>query len=149
VTFVVDLLHNRIAATFDVEFQDPRSHGDPHFESVARINEYNRINKHMFQISFSQITTISRFNTDEKSFALVLSLESPPPFFRKRTDDRAGHADENLVWSEFDTWYRQTDIVYDPYRLQRAKITLHKEKPVIDIGNYSYSQSQAQNLLVY
>jgi hypothetical protein len=38
------------------------------------------------------------------------------------------------IWSDFDTWYRQTDIVYDPYRLQTAKVTLHKERPVIDIG---------------
>jgi len=139
VTFTVDLLHNRIVAHFDVEFQDPRRKGDLPLESTDEINRLNRVNKYMFQVSFSQVTSIGQFNIDNNSFELVLSLESPPPFFRKRTDDEAGHADENLVWSEFDTWYRQTDVVYDPNRLHRTKITLHKEKPVIDIGNHSYS----------
>jgi RNA-dependent RNA polymerase len=139
VAFTVDLLHNRIVAHFDVEFQDLRRKGDLHLESTDEINRLNRVNKYMFQVSFSQITSIGQFNIDNNSFELVLSLESPPPFFRKRTDDEAGHADENLVWSEFDTWYRQTDVVYDPNRLHRTKITLHKEKPVIDIGNHSYS----------
>ena len=38
------------------------------------------------------------------------------------------------TWSEFDTWYRQTDIVYDPRRLENAVVSLKKELPVIDIG---------------
>jgi RNA-dependent RNA polymerase len=70
-------------------------------------------------------------------FALVISLDSPPQYCRKREDETAGHAKGNLIWSEFDTWYRQTDLVYDPYRLQTAKVTLHKERPVIDIGMVS------------
>jgi RNA-dependent RNA polymerase len=139
VTFTVDLLHNRIVAHFKVEFEDPRIKGDLHFESTSEINKYHRINDYMFQVSFSQINSIGQFNIDKQSFELVLSLQSPPPFFRKRTDDEAGHADENLIWSEFDTWYRQTDIVYAPNRLHTTKITLHKEKPVIDIGNRCYS----------
>jgi RNA-dependent RNA polymerase len=99
VTFTVDLLHNRIVAHFKVEFEDPRIKGDLHFESTSEINRYHRINDYMFQVPFSQITSIGQFDIDKQSFELILSLESPPPFFRKRTDDEAGHADENLIWS--------------------------------------------------
>lgn len=135
-SFVVDLLRNRIVATFKVSFRDPRGDGVVDFTSTsAIIGQYDRINKYMFQIPFGQLKTINQVDIDETTFALVISLESPPEFLRKREDDMATHSSENLVWNEFDSWFRQTDIVYDPYRLQTAPVSLHKETPVIDIGN--------------
>jgi RNA-dependent RNA polymerase len=136
-TFVVDLLHNRIVANFEVQFRDPRLSGDTDYASTSREGSYNRINKYMFQIPFGQLEKIQRMDLNPQVFALVIRLDSPPQYYRKRQDDTAGHAEGNLLWSEFDTWYRQTDIVYDPYRLQTAKVTLHKERPVIDIGKDS------------
>jgi RNA-dependent RNA polymerase len=133
-TFVVDLLHNRIVASFNVHFQDPRSSGAADYVSASKIDSYKRINRYMFQIPFGQLEKIQRMDLNPEVFALAITLDSPPQYYRKRQDDMAGHAKDNLLWSEFDTWYRQTDIVYDPYRLQTAKVTLHKERPVIDIG---------------
>ena len=88
----------------------------------------------MFQMPFDQLQKIQRVNLGDKGFVLVVSLESPPQFYRKREDEEACHSNEAVVWTEFDTWFRQTDIVYDPYLLQTAVVTLHKERPVIDIG---------------
>jgi RNA-dependent RNA polymerase len=134
-SFIVDLLRNRIVATFNVPFRDPRSDVATDFTSRSAIGQHDRINKYMFQIPFSQLKTINRVEINDIAFALVISLESPPEFLRKREDDRATHSNENLVWNEFDSWFRQTDIVYDPYRLKTAHVSLHKETPVIDIGN--------------
>jgi RNA-dependent RNA polymerase len=133
-TFVVDLVHNRIVASFNVQFRDPRSLGATDYVNASDIGSYNRINRYMFQIPFGQLEKIQRMDLTPQVFALAITLESPPQYYRKRQDDTAGHAKDNLLWSEFDTWYRQTDIVYDPYRLQTAKVTLHKERPAIDIG---------------
>jgi RNA-dependent RNA polymerase len=133
-TFVVDLLRNRIVASFNVHFQDPRSNGATDYLSNSKVAEYNRVNRYMFQVPFGQVEKIQRMDLNPQVFALVITLDSPPQFYRKREDEKAGHADGSLIWSDFDTWYRQTDIVYDPYRLQTAKVTLHKERPVIDIG---------------
>jgi len=136
-SFVVDLLRNRIIATFLVDFKDPRSKGDRQYVSRSKISEYDRKNKYMFQIPFAQLKTIYRVDLSDSKIALVISLDSPPSFFRKREDEKSCHSNENLLWSEFDTWYRQTDVVYDPYRLTNATVTLHKERPVIDIGTSS------------
>jgi RNA-dependent RNA polymerase len=133
-TFVVDLLRNRIVASFNVHFEDPRIKGASDYVSKSKIAEYNRVNRYMFQIPFGQLEKIQRMDLNPKVFALVITLDSPPQYYRKREDETAGHAKGNVMWSEFDTWYRQTDLVYDPYRLQTAKVTLHKERPVIDIG---------------
>jgi len=140
--FVVDLLRNRIVANFEVQFRDPRLSGASDYVSPSKKGSYNRINKYMFQIPFGQLKRIQRMDLNPQVFALVITLDSPPQYYRKRQDDTAGHAEGNLLWSEFDTWYRQTDIVYDPYRLQTAKVTLHKERPVIDIGMDSRSYKQ-------
>ena len=134
-TFMLDLQRNRIVAAFIVPFRDPRSQGDKNFASNLAVGQYDRDNKYMFQIPFGQLKTIHRLAIpNSNSFALLISLDSPPKYFRKREDSTAGHSPENPLWTELETWYRQTDIVYDPYQLQNAKVTLHKERPVIDIG---------------
>ncbi len=131
--FVVDLLKKQIVAEFNVEFKDPRSQADTDYVSESEINQYERINKYMFQVPFSALKTISHMKLTDDVFALAFSLDSPPSYFRKK-DGAAGHSGDSNTWSQFDSWYRQTDVVYDPFRLQTAKVTLHKETPVIDIG---------------
>lgn len=130
--FCVDLIRNRIIATFSVYITDP---GPTATESRdVEPNVYDRINKYRFEIPFGQLKTIQQLDIDQRSFGLVMSLESPPLYYRKRVDEKAGHSDEKVEWNEFDTWYRQTDIVYDPYKLQTSEVALHKEMPIIDIG---------------
>jgi RNA-dependent RNA polymerase len=133
--FTVDLVRKKITAECKITFRDPRSQGATGFVGESEVGEFDRKNHYMFQIPFDQLKTISQFEfPDKRRFALAISLESPPQYHRKREDEQSSHSDENPTWSEWDTWYRQTDIVYDPYRLQTAVIALHKEKPVIDIG---------------
>lgn len=136
-SFTVDLKRTKITVGFGLSFIDPRSKGSTSFQSETPIGRHNRTNMYMFQIPFGQLKTIYRVAIDRQHFGLAISLESPPPFFRKKEDPREGHADNPRVWSEYDTWYRQTDIVYDPFRLQTAKVTLHKEQPEIDIGTFT------------
>jgi RNA-dependent RNA polymerase len=131
--FKVDLLRNRIIVTFEVSLTDPETrlqstNGPP------RSGELDRINRYMFTIPFGQLEKLDRIQLSGNQWALVVSLDSPPQFFRKRLDPTASHSKEALTWSEFDTWYRQTDIVYDPRRLVNAVVSLKKERPVIDIG---------------
>ena len=133
-SFVVDLVRKRITAAFMVNFVDPRSQGDNRFLSKSGIKDLERKNKFMFQIPFAQLKAIQRVELGNSMMALVIALESPPSFFRKREDIEASHSSENMMWSDFDSWYRQTDIVFDPYRLQTAIVALHKDKLVIDIG---------------
>ncbi len=131
--FKIDLLRNRIVVTFEVSLTDPetrlRSDNGPH-----RSGELDRVNRYMFTIPFGQLEKLERIQLSGNQWALVIPLDSPPQFFRKRLDPMASHSKEALTWSEFDTWYRQTDIVYDPRRLVDAVVSLKKELPVIDIG---------------
>ncbi|RAL67814.1 hypothetical protein DID88_008541 [Monilinia fructigena] len=70
-----------------------------------------------------------------------MQLDSPPQFYRWR-DDRDVTLPGALSWTEWDSWFRQTDIVYDPFMLVDAPIALHKERPVIDIGRWTTYRSK-------
>jgi RNA-dependent RNA polymerase len=135
-SLVVDLLRNRLVATFMVDFKDPRSQWDTNYVSKSQISEYDRKNKYMFQIPFTQLKKIYRVDLSNAMIALIISLDSPPAFYRRREDEKSCHSNGTLLWTDFDSWYRQTDIVYDPYQLATATVALHKEQPVIDIGAY-------------
>lgn len=137
-SFVVDLPKLRIVAKFKYMFIDPRHRQAVNgLVSECNIGKHDRVNSYMVQIPFGQLKTIKKLDyRNEAFFRLQITVDSPPQFFRKRLGPDAGHALDALVWTEFDTWYRQTDIVYDPFRLPTAKVALHKEQPEIDIGDY-------------
>lgn len=134
VALKLDLSRRQITINFNIQFRDPR-HDDKPFESKTDIGTYDRTNKYMFQVPFEQLKMIQSKQTNSTTY-LVISLEFPPRFYRKRGDKEAGHSSDSLKWDEFDTWFRQTDIMYNPLPLGQ-KISLHKETPVIDIGEFT------------
>ncbi|KAH8667413.1 RNA dependent RNA polymerase-domain-containing protein [Tricladium varicosporioides] len=148
-SLTIDLARKRLTAEFTVTFRDPRTQGDMDFVSELEIGQYDRKNKYMFQIPFGQLNTIYRLNnSDRDSFAIMISLESPPQFYRKLLNPAVSHSAGNSVWSEFDLWYRQTDIVYNPRMLHKIPIALRKDRPVIDIGRwttYLFEFRQSEN----
>jgi RNA-dependent RNA polymerase len=129
-SFTVNLLRNKIVTSFMVDFKDPRGRAEASYVET----HLRRKNKYSFEVPFAQLKMIERVVLSNSQIALVISLDSPPTFFRKREDEKACHSNDNLLWTDSDTWFRQTDIVWDPYRLSNDVVTLHKERPVIDIG---------------
>jgi RNA-dependent RNA polymerase len=142
--FRIDLLRKRIVVNFQISFKNPEMHLHSK-DGQTRPGELDRINSFMFTIPFDQLRNLDRLEVSETQWALVTSLDSPPQFFRKRLDPKASHAKDTLTWSEFDTWFRQTDIVYDPRRLENAAVNLKKETPVIDIGECVDGPSDIMN----
>lgn len=138
--FRVNLQKRRIVTNFKVKFLDDGS--TSHLPGY-KPNEFNRVNQYRFEIPFGQLKAIQRVELNQGAFGLLISLDNPPQFYRKRMDQKVCHADEGLQWNEMDTWYRQTDLVYDPYPLQRAVVTLHKERPFIDLGKPPFSLSHS------
>lgn len=135
ISFVVNLKKQQIDIRFQYTFIDPRQ-GERAYDSDLSVGRYDRINSYMIKIPFAQLRTIKKLDyQDANKFRLLISVECPPQFHRKRQEDGAGHVPGEMRWSEWDTWYRQTDILYNPHRLPTEKVTLHKEQPEIDIGN--------------
>jgi RNA-dependent RNA polymerase len=136
--FNVDAFRKKLTVEFVVENLDPRHGPGSTFVGTHPVGELDRVNKYMFQIPFDQLKVIHEVPAKGNTFQLAISLSSPPQFNRKREEDPQCHSSDALQWSEFDDgWYRQTDIVYDPYLLGSAPIALQKDRPVIDIGRWT------------
>lgn len=134
-TFTVDLLRKRIMVDFQVHFKDPRSMGTHDPRADHSIGYLDRINRFRFELPFGLLNTIKVTEDGDEEFSFLISLDSPPRFFKKLVEERKTHSSGVSSWSEHDTWWRHTDIVYDPYRLKVTRVALTKERPVIDIGS--------------
>jgi RNA-dependent RNA polymerase len=135
IKFNVDLLRSRLVVNFQTTLMGPLANPLQAAEAEPRAESLDRTKKYMFSIPFGQLQKIYRVELDETRWGLLLSLDCPPQFFQKRGDARASHSSEALTWSDIDTWYRLTDIVYNPNVLENTAVALKKELPFIDIGN--------------
>lgn len=133
VNFRLNLLHREIEVSFDIVF-DPRA---PTRTGLGRhqLDERNARTQHYkFVIPLAQAVIIHQI-VSEQSSALLLSLETPPNFYR-RYPEAGTHQVGAMYWSRRHSLFRQTDIMSDPRKLRDAPVALKKLKPIIDIGAY-------------
>ncbi|KAL8929703.1 MAG: hypothetical protein Q9172_000260 [Xanthocarpia lactea] len=126
-----------------------------HRETVVefRLDIDTRSELFRFTIPFAYLDTILRVDGGESGIReLVLSLPTPPRFFRK-LDERDTHEPKARYWAENLAWFRQTDITNFPANVKDAPITIKKPGPIIDIGRWTtyrlkvnISSTKAQNL---
>ncbi|KAF7937915.1 uncharacterized protein EAE97_007711 [Botrytis byssoidea] len=135
-TLTVNLRRKELEAHFTVHLVDPRIQGDIDFPSTSEIGEYNRREKYLFTIPFGQLKSIQKVDLTRGNFSLLISLDSPPRFFRWRNDGQVPQSGA-LSWNQWDGWFRQTDIEFDPFIIEHRPIALHKKRPVIDIGRWT------------
>ncbi|ELR03192.1 hypothetical protein VC83_02314 [Pseudogymnoascus destructans] len=122
----IDLMRRRIVAIFDVDYENETA-SNPGLKWI----------KHMFQVPFGQLRVMHRVKLDNEKWGLLLTLESPPQFYLKDFNIQRTHVKQSLVWSEFDSWFRVTDVVADSGAVRKAVVSLNKAAPMIDIGRWT------------
>ncbi|OBT57998.1 hypothetical protein VE04_02007 [Pseudogymnoascus sp. 24MN13] len=122
----IDLMRRRIVAVFDVDYGNETA-SNPGLKSI----------KHMFQVPFGQLRVMHRVKLDDDRWGLLLTLDSPPQFYLKDSNIQRTHVKQSLVWSEFDSWFRVTDVVADSGAVKKAVVSLNKAAPMIDIGRWT------------
>lgn len=128
-------MHRReLAIEFQINIRDPRTNRSQ--APVPQLGKYNRMETIRFCIPFSQLQVIHKVQDDQNKIGLVISMETPPRFFRK-LDEINTHEEKSRYWTANDAWYRQTDIVYNPSNLKTSALTLKKTQPIIDIGRWT------------
>ncbi len=136
IQFRQNMLRREIAVEAQILIQDWRPPpGDG--THVPKFGKHNRIETYQFRVPFSQMQMIYRIQSENDKIIFLISLETPPRFFRK-VPEIDTHDENARFWSQNDAWYRQTDIVYNPNHIRLSPLTLKKSKAVIDIGMISY-----------
>lgn len=128
--FRQNMRYQELAVEFIIKIQDPRP-----LESSLH-GKYNRQETLRFNVPFSQLQVIHRVQNEKNKIVLLVSLETPPRYFRKWNEANT-HEKGASYWNQNDAWYRQTDIVYNPNILKSLPLTLKKTVPIIDIGKHS------------
>ena len=94
-------------------------------------------NMYIFKLQMSHtqdIRVIEVIQPDVPDLAvLVITVDTPPRFFRKHPD-ALSHRQGASKWTPKESWWRQTDISYDPSKLREMPTSLKKEASPINIG---------------
>ncbi|KAI9675025.1 MAG: hypothetical protein M1817_001431 [Caeruleum heppii] len=142
----LNLFRRLIDVTFDFPVVDPR---DPAQEPPLTVNSLpsdlntlgalNRMEKYRFRIPIEQLHKIEELDVRAGTRSFVISLDTPPNYYRKAVGAQlqASHSTRGTFWNEWDTWFRTTDVLYNPTEMKDAKVALKKTKPLIDIGRWT------------
>ena len=125
---VMNLQRKCLDITFEAPMEAPFPHG-------VRASAQSHLFK--MRLNFTQISgavMMLEHRTGQK--ALILSMDMPPLLFRKTDNIEATHEMGTTLWSEWQTWYRQSGIEHDTAAVRKAPTQLQKEGPVIDIGRW-------------
>lgn len=135
IQFRQNMIHREVVIQFQISIRDPRTN-----PQIPDLGKFNRTENIRFSIKYPQLQAIYKVRDDNDMAELVISLETPPKFFRK-LDEAVTHEEGSKYWNDNDAWYRQTDIVYDPDHLKKSSIVLRKKLPIIDIGECHFKFS--------
>lgn len=131
IQFRQNMHHREVVIEFQINISDPRTAlREAH---ISQLGKYNRTETLRFCIPFSQVQVIHQVQDHQNEIGLVISMETPPKFFRK-LDEANTHEEKSRYWNQNDAWYRQTQIVYAPSNLKSSALTLKKTQAIIDIG---------------
>ncbi|KAI9888212.1 MAG: hypothetical protein M1814_001088 [Vezdaea aestivalis] len=106
-------------------------------ESEQAHTKENCSDKYRLQIPLLELTKVVRVDDYSSSISLIMTLSNPPCFYRQLQDVSPSHNVQTRRWLAWDSWYRQTDVVFDPQDLKNDPISLRKPRAIIDLGRWT------------
>lgn len=107
------------------------------------IETWERDETYRFQIPFEYLDSLLEQPVDDantRAFVITLNHSYPPEFYRRLHEtwkSFSGDVNER-TWSEWDAWFRQTGITYQPECLHILPTTLRQPYAKIDIGTFTH-----------
>ncbi len=136
VSFGLNLLRKEIDVQFELAMTDPRYKETPSNQEPD-LGKLDRRDKFRFRLPLAQVNKIFELEVGSEKRIIFITLENPPNFYRRARNLDSTHEEASNYWGDWDTWYRQTDVVYDPRQLKLRPLTLKKTKPIVDIGRWT------------
>lgn len=65
----------------------------------------------------------------------TIPTDTPPELYKRTTSVEDTHQIGTRAWSEWNAWFRQTDVVLDPNQLRQEPTSMRKDQAIIDIGD--------------
>ncbi|EMD89922.1 hypothetical protein COCHEDRAFT_1138647 [Bipolaris maydis C5] len=112
-----------------------------------RIPMDDKMRKFRFSLPISLISHIYKTKDSTGLPSLVIPFDSTPCFYMQKNEGedlgdgrkQTSFSRTDKIWSDWDTWYRVTDIVDGAIRavLRRTPVMNHRDTAIIDIGRWT------------
>ncbi|KAL1866438.1 hypothetical protein VTK73DRAFT_4717 [Phialemonium thermophilum] len=122
----VDFKRRKLTVHFLVRFRDLRQSNSEVFESQYKLN-----------VKFQSLKLFHKTQAEGSRQAVIMTLDSPPQFWRKKVNVERSHAGDRLTWAEQDLWARAVDISYDHAKSKSLAASLANEHQLIDMGRWT------------
>lgn len=123
-SLTVDFSRRKVVIHFPFRFQDPLNPELVAFDCQYRLD-----------IRFKNITKFYRMGEDGQR-AVMISLDCPPQFWRKKGDFERTHSAGRLTWGEQDVWARTVEISPNPDISRAVAASLDNDHQLIDLGRW-------------
>ena len=133
ITFQLSLRYRELNIEFRLSIRDWRSHKPG--AVMPKIGERNREEDFKFTVPFTDLTEILESPVEQDCFALFITTQVPPKFF-KRDDELRSLKRPSKIWTGRNAWDRQTDVVYNTQSLKRLPLTFKKTHAILDLGRW-------------
>ncbi|KAL4773674.1 RNA dependent RNA polymerase-domain-containing protein [Aspergillus nidulans var. acristatus] len=103
-----------------------------------RILSSRRPQEYRLKIHFSQLDRFFQTkDTSTSGISHFIFLGSLPEYHRRIQNTENSFGNKKTSWREWDTWYRQANIVHNPTELARLPVGLRRLNLIIDIGRWN------------
>ncbi|KAI0384362.1 RdRP-domain-containing protein [Hypomontagnella monticulosa] len=133
-SLIANLRDKRLEVMFDCGITDPR-HEDSSIRHPSEIGQMEHILECKTHIPFTHLKKIVFIDSDD-TWALLVSLPSPPIFFHKGDYSQSFESSKG-TWHARDAWNRITDVAYDTSWFKDEIVALPKTGRFIDIGRWT------------
>ena len=127
----IELAMNLQRKCIDLHFAVPTDSPSPTSVQNSRNWRYFKM-----RLSFAQLGKAIKMKSTTGQTALVVSTDMPPLIFRKTDDVEGTHEAGTTLWTEWQTWYRQTGIDRISEAARKAPTQLQKDDTIIDVGRW-------------
>lgn len=142
VTFEVNFRYKQVDVIFNIDLAkeavmpvstNPKEQVE---KEDSELGQKSKRESYRFRIPFAHLGTILEQGPviSERNRTLLISLPSPPIFWRKLHNVANSHDHKARYWTSRDMWFRQTGIAFDPLLRSRLPISLKQTLPIIDTG---------------
>lgn len=123
---------------FDLDMADRKQKIDIRF-SACPDNNHRNLSRYRLQANLQQVRKVMKCHTGDRTY-LVISLRDPPKYYKQTEDLEKTHTSRGSVWKEWPRmWERQTDIDNDMGARDNEAISLVRDDPIVDTGEYPLS----------
>jgi RNA-dependent RNA polymerase len=108
-----------------------------HHEELVGERESNNPTDFKIDLRFRHLKDVYLIDMDDDTWGLLISLKSPPIFWKRRRYENFSHMAESARWRDQDRWVRATDVSYAQDWSKEYPVSFQEPFSYIQVGKWT------------